>query len=630
MSGSFRVPTEPVPLSSSPPVNYTESDWDDPSSPPSSPSFEKRTSQTSVDPFAGSSKNLTRIPRYNLGRAVTEPARHTKDADIAGLTLVPGSDAHNADDQQVLAQFFESEGEEDVQPSSDDNLSSSIESVSYLPQTRLFSRTESAGTDPLSGVGTSRTAEQPAQRMRMVGTSPKKLTRRSKPEFDLPHWEQMQSSTSSEPSQAHASRIQTSNEVHWPALINRIFDEGRETPALVLGGCHLETIPSMIGDLHSYVAIAPPRLEFGRRSESTHDTRRNQLQCYLWDNQLTRLPSALFQLQNLTVLSLRKNALRSLPSAIGELHNLRELNVGGNQLTCLPAEIQRLHLDTFTYIPNPFRSIPKDALLSLRQRNSQQPSMHPPPAPRVLQRARTEMQIRPGSIPEDPTAPVARALGPLQRHALPTLTELCIRLLLSQDGDTMLLDKYETGSLRSMQHTLDIQLIAHLESARRSSSRIWGSPTDLPHTARRIRREKHTWYEHAEFHPASTSDSDVFSETSAPLNSMDVDHVLEENEDAANNPYFNRCPNPHESAPATDGVSDWPVAWSAMGQAPLFASAYEERMEWVPYVAGVRVAKQGVELMISASDAHTQMQQSGCLPLLWRGCSAGCLWFLNA
>ncbi|KAJ1023095.1 hypothetical protein NDA16_003248 [Ustilago loliicola] len=78
------------------------------------------------------------------------------------------------------------------------------------------------------------------------------------------------------------------------------------------------------------------------------------LSIFLGSNSLTRLPSALFQLQNLRVLSLRSNKLKFLPPAIGDLHNLSELHVPNNELQYLPAEILRLKLDVFTWFPNPY------------------------------------------------------------------------------------------------------------------------------------------------------------------------------------------------------------------------------------------------------------------------------------
>ncbi|CAK7563118.1 MAG: hypothetical protein SEPTF4163_000977 [Sporothrix epigloea] len=64
-----------------------------------------------------------------------------------------------------------------------------------------------------------------------------------------------------------------------------------------------------------------------------------KLKVFLSSNNLTRLPGALFQLEHLTVLSLRGNGLVELPPAIGQLRNLKSLNVSLNKLQTLPAEL---------------------------------------------------------------------------------------------------------------------------------------------------------------------------------------------------------------------------------------------------------------------------------------------------
>ncbi|ORY55305.1 uncharacterized protein BCR38DRAFT_321198, partial [Pseudomassariella vexata] len=83
------------------------------------------------------------------------------------------------------------------------------------------------------------------------------------------------------------------------------------------------------------------------------------LKVYLSSNPLIRAPGALFNLEFLTVLSLRNTQISELPPAIANLRNLKTLNLSLNRLRYLPAEL----LDLMTYPgklkelmvhPNPF------------------------------------------------------------------------------------------------------------------------------------------------------------------------------------------------------------------------------------------------------------------------------------
>lgn len=58
------------------------------------------------------------------------------------------------------------------------------------------------------------------------------------------------------------------------------------------------------------------------------------------------MPGELFNLDRLTVLSLRGNQLRELPPSVGKLSNLKELNLSQNGLRYLPYEILELFSDT--------------------------------------------------------------------------------------------------------------------------------------------------------------------------------------------------------------------------------------------------------------------------------------------
>lgn len=84
-----------------------------------------------------------------------------------------------------------------------------------------------------------------------------------------------------------------------------------------------------------------------------------KLKIFLALNQLTTLPGELFNLDRLTVLSLRGNRLRELPPGVGRLSNLKELNLSQNGLRYLPHEILELfseksRLNTLHLHPNLF------------------------------------------------------------------------------------------------------------------------------------------------------------------------------------------------------------------------------------------------------------------------------------
>ncbi len=82
---------------------------------------------------------------------------------------------------------------------------------------------------------------------------------------------------------------------------------------------------------------------------------------YLSNNSLDNVPSEVYHLVNLKVLSLRSNNLTEILPAMSGLTNLNELNLGSNQLTWLPWEIlglvdpsSPLHVEKCNVHPNPF------------------------------------------------------------------------------------------------------------------------------------------------------------------------------------------------------------------------------------------------------------------------------------
>ncbi|KAI9805347.1 MAG: hypothetical protein M1833_005800 [Piccolia ochrophora] len=101
-----------------------------------------------------------------------------------------------------------------------------------------------------------------------------------------------------------------------------------------------------------------PQLDAVPPSQEAYSPLVPSVKLFLSRNQLRHVPSAIFNLDNLTVLSLRNNNLLELPWAIGRMLNLIELNVGGNKLRCLPWEILNLlntgRLNVLSTHPNPF------------------------------------------------------------------------------------------------------------------------------------------------------------------------------------------------------------------------------------------------------------------------------------
>lgn len=113
----------------------------------------------------------------------------------------------------------------------------------------------------------------------------------------------------------------------------------------------LREVPENIEQLNNIVLPFLPE-----RSESLVP----KLTLWLYDNKITTLAPGLFQLSNLTVLSLRQNQIAEIPPAISRLGNLVELNLAGNMIRQLPASLLRLkHLRNLYVWPNPLLENPK-------------------------------------------------------------------------------------------------------------------------------------------------------------------------------------------------------------------------------------------------------------------------------
>ena len=197
------------------------------------------------------------------------------------------------------------------------------------------------------------------------------------------------------------------------------------------------------------VNTEPSRTRSFERTQSIKDSgkERHVLKLYLMGNSITSLPRELFKVKNLTVLSLRtlshslpllpsnsnkgKNGLTFIPPEICLLTNLHELNISNNKLTFLPWQMRDMKIEKLLLNPNPFLPEPEPM--------SKHASETDPYASPARRRRRS---ITPLWLP--PTKPV---LSPLTctLDAVPPLTELCLRLLLTPSSSaphTMLVEYY--------------------------------------------------------------------------------------------------------------------------------------------------------------------------------------------
>ncbi|KAJ7281590.1 hypothetical protein C8J57DRAFT_1298101 [Mycena rebaudengoi] len=255
---------------------------------------------------------------------------------------------------------------------------------------------------------------------------------------------------------------------------------------------------------------------------------REDIQLFLSGNQISELPSGLFYLDKLKLLSLRGNKLTSIPPEIKNLRNLRSLNVAGNRLQFLPAEIMGMTLETLSVSPNPF--------------------ITEPTPPKTIARHSSTGRIA--------VAPTART------RTVPSLVELTLRSLFTVDS--------QPSSIRDGYDERCIGRYYELPLCEDSGlGEVLGSKKEfrqiIPPHLRRILDAAH---------PGS-----VFTDKDAPK-------VAERQTNVG------VCPSPrHAHRPS------------------VFVTPIETRYTWERTVAGVNVG--------------------GSVPLQWRGCSQGCLDFLD-
>lgn len=133
-------------------------------------------------------------------------------------------------------------------------------------------------------------------------------------------------------------------------MIQSVIDEGKSE--VNLDSLQLTEVPEEISDLKDLVIL------------NDNDSLIPKVKIFLSNNQISSISPCVFEVRNITVLSLRNNLVKEIPPAIAKLTNLVELSVGGNMLEYLPAELLKLpKLANLSIHPNPFKSINEFQLL---------------------------------------------------------------------------------------------------------------------------------------------------------------------------------------------------------------------------------------------------------------------------
>lgn len=123
----------------------------------------------------------------------------------------------------------------------------------------------------------------------------------------------------------------------------------------------LRTIPNdVLRPLHQLIRLTVDVNDTQKITPDHYAPLTPEIKLFLAKNELSSLPSELWNLGNLAVLSLRNNELTDIPPFIARLRNLQELNIAGNRLKSLPWELLNLllpsnrKLNRFSLSPNPF------------------------------------------------------------------------------------------------------------------------------------------------------------------------------------------------------------------------------------------------------------------------------------
>ena len=240
----------------------------------------------------------------------------------------------------------------------------------------------------------------------------------------------------------------------------------------------LTTIPTgLLQPLQHLTKV--PAISLPPVTEDVYDSLQPFLRVFLAGNALRHLPSELFALTSLKVLSLRNNELSSIPSAVLNLTMLQELNVAVNRLQELPWELLRLiqkgDLKHLTVLPNPLVSIDESQVEIAKwhyyyHQNQQE-------GEEEERDTRLKLFGYEGPAPEEAWAPIHIATGPVQYITMegfpvpvpkspsrvPSLRETC---LLTLSSKSQFLDQTSPAEIMQSYPSLIARLLLQARETR--------------------------------------------------------------------------------------------------------------------------------------------------------------------
>ncbi|KAI0342979.1 hypothetical protein BDW22DRAFT_1428432 [Trametopsis cervina] len=322
-----------------------------------------------------------------------------------------------------------------------------------------------------------------------------------------------------------------------------------------------------------------------------------EVKLFLGNNVITKLPMELFSLTSLTVLSMRNNLLTHIPAQIARLTNLRELNIAQNKLTYLPAEMLEMSLDILAVDGNPWISwSPPSA------HDSTSHDVNPPvvaeTSSRTSHRALRRSNPHPSS---DNTEPPIPSVSKTDVHFwLPSLLESCFRVMFSPYRPTSEMSGNSSSARPSTSHPKTLleamfelplpnsdQYPAHIVDTFRSCVPQAVAKPDRLMQASPMKRSRLGMTRSR----VSSVQSDVFGPSLAT--GVEPENFEDQNGDERPHPGIGTCMSPVHPR----------------DERPAFVRSAEERFVWVRTIAGQPVHED--------------------VPVLWRGCSRGCLSFLG-